>query len=116
MKLNANHPRLNYILGLEAVANKKPEVAVTYYLKAIENYPKEDRFHLNETYNNLGSVYYSLGNIKDAKESWENALVLFPTDQLTRENLNEFIYENSIIPIEMREIPPFIKKFINKRT
>ena len=39
--------------------------ALRLYKKAIDNYPKTDRYHLNEVYNNIGSVYYELKNYKN---------------------------------------------------
>lgn len=114
--LNPKHPRTNYVLGIDAVASKKYEAAVRFYETAIEHYPKEDKFHLNETYNNLGTAYYQLKKYKDAKNSWESALVLLPSDKIVRKNLNEYIYDNPIHPKELREISPFIAKFITKKS
>jgi hypothetical protein len=114
VQLNPKHPRANYILGIEAVADGEYDKAVAFYQTAIENYPKEDKFHLNETYNNLGTAYYELKKYEKAKEVWETALVLVPSDKMVRKNLFEFIYENSVVSKDLRVISPFIKKYLDK--
>lgn len=114
LALNPNHPRTNYILGIEAVANDQFQDAVGYYKTAIEHYPPEDKYHLNETYNNLGTAFYELKKYKEAKEAWEKALVLLPTDRMVKTNLYEFIYENPAVPGAVREISPFIGKFLKQ--
>ena len=116
LKLNPNHPRANYVCGIEAKAAEDFEQAVVFYQRAIENYPPEDKFHLNETYNNLGTVFFELKKYKEAKESWEKALVLWPTDHMVLENLFEFIYNNPDIPKTVRGISPFIKKYLDRKT
>ena len=116
IKTNPNHPRANYILGIEAKQNKKYNEAIAYYKKAIDNYPKEDKFHLNETYNNLGSAYYDCGNFGDAKGAWEKALVLLPSDRMVRNNLTACIYENPDVPIELRKVSPFIERYLSRWT
>ncbi|MDH4467322.1 MAG: hypothetical protein QE271_04620 [Bacteriovoracaceae bacterium] len=113
LKQNPNHPRTNYILGIEAVEKKDYQRAVEYYQTAVKNYPVEDKYHLNETYNNMGSAYFYLQNFKMAKESWEKSLVCLPSDHTVRRNLYEFIYANPIVPKEIREISPFIEKYLN---
>jgi tetratricopeptide (TPR) repeat protein len=113
LKLNPNHPRTNYILGIEAVEKKDYLRAVKYYQTAINNHPHEDKFHLNETYNNMGTAYFYLKNFKMAKESWEKSLVCLPSDKTVRRNLYEFIYLNETVPKEIREISPFIEKYLN---
>src|SRR3989339_2089351 len=104
--INPNHPRTNYILGIESVEKKDYQSAITYYQKAIDHYPIEDKFHLNETYNNLGTAYYKLENYQMAKESWEKALVLLPSDKMVANNLFQCIYTNSAVPKELRTIRP----------
>ena len=112
--INPLHPRLNYILGIESVAAKKYEDAIKFYRVAIENYPEGDKFHLNETYNNLGTAYFRLEQYRDAKEAWERGLVLFPLDRMVKRNLFTFIYGNPDIPQNLREISPFIERFLAK--
>jgi hypothetical protein len=112
--INPNHPRLNYILGIGAVEAGKYNLAVEYYTKAIENYSKEDKYHLNETYNNLGTAHCKLGDYSGAKEAWEKALVLIPYDKMVKRNLFEHIYNNLSLPEELREMSPFIEKYLNK--
>ena len=65
-----NHPRANYIMGITLREKERYSEAIVYYKKAIESYPKTDRYHLNEAYNNIGTVYYDLKSYKEAKESW----------------------------------------------
>jgi len=110
--LNPNHPRLNFLFGIESVAAKDYAKAIEYYQKAIFNYPKESKFHLNETYNNLGTAYYESKNFQEAKNAWEKALVFLPTDRMVKENLFKCIYHNPELPQELREISPFIERFL----
>ena len=114
LKLNKNHPRSNYLLGIYAMAHENYINAILYYQNAIDHYPKSDKFHLNEAYNNLGTAYFRSGKFQLAKEAWEQGLVLLPTDKMTKRNLFECIYENKVIPIELREISPYIKKYLDK--
>jgi hypothetical protein len=114
IKINPNHPRLNYILGVDAKLRKQYAESIKFYQKAIDHYPPEDKFHLNETYNNMGTAYLELKKYEEAKAVWEKALVLLPTDQMVKENLVEFIYENPLLPENIREISPFMTKYLNK--
>lgn len=111
-QLNPKHPRLNYICGINAVAVKEYEEAVSYYTTAIENYPAEDKYHLNETYNNLGTAFYELHQFQNAKDAWEKALVIYPKDEVVRGNLHRMIYNNPVVPPDVREMSPFIAKFM----
>lgn len=112
LQISPNHPRANYVMGIEAVADEEYGKAVIFYQTAIDNYPPEDRYHLNEAYSNLGTAYCGLKKFKEAKEVWEKALVLLPSDQMVRRNLFEFIYENPSVPKELRKISPFIEKYL----
>jgi tetratricopeptide (TPR) repeat protein len=112
---NPKHPRTNYILGINSVEKKNYKKALTYYMLAIENYPPEDKFHLSETYNNLGNTHFKLGDFKMAKESWEKALVLLPSDRMVVKNLFDCIYSNPLVPEDIRTISPFIEKFLKRR-
>lgn len=114
IKLNPNHPRSNYILGVDHVAAEKYDEAIKYYRRAIDHYPVEDKFHLSETYNNLGSAFFALRKFKEAKDSWEKALVLMPTDKMVAQNLFDFIYGNTELSPELRKISAFIEKFLHK--
>jgi Tfp pilus assembly protein PilF len=114
LKVNPNHPRTNYVLGIEAADKKKYKKAITYYQKALENYPIEDKFHHNETLNNLGNVYYHLKDYKAAKDAWEKALVLLPSDRMVIGNLFDCIYENPEVPEDIREISSFIRSYISR--
>jgi tetratricopeptide (TPR) repeat protein len=112
--LNPNHPRSNYILGIEASEKNNFEEAVLYYQKAIDNYPAEDIVHLNETYNNQGTAFYNLKNYNKSKEAWEKALLLLPTDRTVKKNLIECIYSNPDVPKKIREISPFVKNYLKR--
>lgn len=114
LTINPEHPRVNYLLGIGAKNDKQYELAIKYYNKAIDNYPKSDKFHLNETYNNLGTVYYQLKNYQKAKEAWEQGLIFLPSDDMTRNNLFECIYDNPLVPSEIRQISPFMKRYIEQ--
>ena len=114
LEVNPNHPRTNYVLGLEASNNKKYKDAIAYYQKALEHYPTEDKFHHNETLNNLGNVYFHLKDYKAAKDAWEKALVLLPSDRMVLGNLFNCIYENPEVPAIVREVSPFIQRFLRK--
>jgi hypothetical protein len=110
-----NHPRGNYIKGLNLRMKGRFPEAITFYKKAIDNYPKTDRFHLNEAYNNIGTVYYELKKYKKAKESWEQALFLLPSDRMVKHNLHDCIYTNPSVPEKMREISPMVAKLFEKK-
>ncbi|MBK8201161.1 MAG: tetratricopeptide repeat protein [Bdellovibrionales bacterium] len=114
LKLNPKHPRANYVMGIESVARDEYEKAIRFYQTAIENYPPDDKFHLNETYNNMGTAFYSLKKYQEAKDVWEKAVVLMPTDLMSKKNLYEFIYDNPDLPQNLRKISPFIDKYLRK--
>lgn len=112
--LNPNHPRLNYLLGIEAKKKNNFLEAISFYQKAIEFYPKEDRYHLNETYNNLANAFYYLNKYQEAKDAWEKALTYFPTDKISKNNLLDFIYNNPLVPDDIQTLSPFMKRFFKK--
>ena len=85
--------------------------AVAAYERSIANYPVTDRYHLNETMNNLGTAHYELGNFREAKEAWEKALILLPSDAMVRKNLWKCIYMNPTLPENLRAISPFVARF-----
>jgi tetratricopeptide (TPR) repeat protein len=104
LQVNPNHPRALYILGIHLKEKGDLKGAATAYETAIAHYPSTDRFHLNEAYNNLGSVRYDMRDYARAKSAWEQALILLPSDRMVRQNLIEFIYENPIVPLPVREV------------
>lgn len=112
LKVNPNHPRTNYVLGIEASEKKKYKLAIEHYQKALEHYPVEDKFHHNETLNNLGNIYFKLKDFKAAKDAWVKALVLLPTDRMVIGNLFNCIYENPEVPTDIRTMSSFIQKFL----
>jgi tetratricopeptide (TPR) repeat protein len=111
LKANPKHPRANYILGIDFSEKGELKKAAGAYKRAAENYPVTDVYHLNEVLNNLGSVQYDLGHFEKAKESWEKALVLLPSDNVVRRNLRKFIYSNISLPDHIRTMSPFVAKF-----
>lgn len=115
LQVNPNHPRANYIRGILLKEKGDLKGAIAAYEAAIAHYPSTDRFHLNETYNNLGTALFDLGDTSGAKRVWEQALVLFPSDQTARQRLFEFIYENPIVPAALREISPFMRKIVERK-
>ncbi len=112
---NPNHPRANYILGVNLKNSGDFVGAITAYKRAIENYPKTDRYHLNETYNNLGSAHFESGDPMSAKLAWEQAFLLLPSDKTTRLNLVEFIYENRQLSPAERSANPLVKKYFQQK-
>ena len=97
-----NHPRANYVKGIDLKEKGDIEGAIKAYKTAIKYYPSTDRYHLNEAWNNLGTAYYDVGQYLDAKVAWEKALVYLPEDPVATDNLNEFIYDNPNIPKEIK--------------
>jgi tetratricopeptide (TPR) repeat protein len=114
LSINPSHPRANFIMGIESVAKNEFEKALEFYQTAIDNYPEGDRFHLNETYNNMGIAYFKLKKYKDAKDVWEKGLVLLPTDKMVKNNLHNCIYKNPEVPKDLRVISPFIEKYLSR--
>ena len=94
--VNPLHPRAHYIKGISLKSKNDFSGAIKAYKTAIENYPETDYMHLNETYNNLGTAFYAMGNVVDAKALWETALLYLPLDTMTRKNLEQFIYHRPI--------------------
>jgi tetratricopeptide (TPR) repeat protein len=91
--MNPKHPRANYINGWMFKQQGDFANALKSYETAIENYPKTDHFHLNEAYNNLGTVFHAMGDLANAKIAWEKALLYSPKDKMTQKNLSVFIYQ-----------------------
>jgi tetratricopeptide (TPR) repeat protein len=94
--INPNHPRAHYIRGIDFKEKGDFTSAILAYKTAIQNYPPSDHYHLNEAYNNLGSLFYDIGDFTNAKESWEKALLFMPFDEVVRQNLSELIYSRPI--------------------
>jgi tetratricopeptide (TPR) repeat protein len=112
LEKNPKHPRAHYMLGLDHSEHERLEDAAAAYERAIECYPATDKFHLNETWNNLGNVHHRGGRIQDAKGAWEKALTYAPRDEVTRRNLREFIYDNRALSEEMRTPSPFVARLL----
>jgi tetratricopeptide (TPR) repeat protein len=109
---NPKHPRAHYLIGLDHSEHERFEEAADAYERAIQGYPATDKFHLNETWNNLGNVYYRGNRVREAKGAWEKALTYAPHDELTRRNLQTFIYDNAVLPDELRKPSPFVARLL----
>jgi len=81
------HPRVHYIRGIELKQQHNLPEAIKAYQTAISLYPSSDQYHLNEAYNNLGTVLYESGDMIGAKSAWEKALFFIPSDKLAKYNL-----------------------------
>lgn len=112
LEKNPKHPRAHYLLGLDHSEHERLKDAASAYERAIECYPATDKYHLNETWNNLGNVYFRDGLIREAKGAWEKALTYAPRDEVTRRNLSEFIYDNRALSEEMRTPSPFVARLL----
>lgn len=93
LKLYPDHPRANYVLGILFRDKQDFDGAIAAYQNAIAHYPKTDYFHLNEVYNNLGTIFYNKGDVDNAKKAWETGLLYMPSDKMTKRNLQECIYK-----------------------
>lgn len=96
LSINPNHPRAHYIRGITQKDLGNFAAAIQSYETAITHYPPADHYHLNEVYNNLGTVFYAIGDIDRAKSAWEKAVLYSPHDKMSRENLAMFIYKKPI--------------------
>lgn len=112
LKRYPDHPRLHYLSGIEHKQAGRLKEAEAAYLVAISRYPTTDKYRLNETWNNLGSVYHEMGDFLKAKNAWEKALGYMPLDITCKRNLIECIYENPELDREMRKPSPFIKQYL----
>jgi len=95
LAVNPNHPRAYYLRGIDLKQQGDILGAVNAYKTAIANYPETDHYHLNEVYNNLGTTFYAMGDLVNARISWEKAVLFMPTDDMARKNLVEFIYKEA---------------------
>jgi tetratricopeptide (TPR) repeat protein len=115
LAVNPDHPRANYIRGIDLKTKGDFSGAIEAYSRAIASYPKTDRYHLNETYNNLGNAFFESGETMKAKAAWEQALLLMPSDKTVRRNLIECVYENPKLSAAERAVSPFVEKIFNKQ-
>ncbi len=115
LRLFPTYPRAHYIRGIEFKEKGDNMAAIQSYKKAIEYYLPNDKYHLNEVWNNLGTIYYDLGQYEDAKNAWEKALVYLPSDRVVKENLIEYIYGNPEVPEPLRKPSPFVKRYMMAR-
>ena len=112
LEKDSKHPRCHYILGLKYRQEEKFEKSIEEYELALKYYPATDKYHQNESLNNLANVYYEVGQIDKAKGAWEKALVMMPHDQLTKDNLLRFIYNNDGLTAEQRKPSPFVSRLL----
>ncbi len=92
LTLHQKHPRAHYIRAIDLTEQGDLDGALVAYKTAIMHYPETAYFHLNEAYNNLGTIYYELGDLANAKNAWEKALLYLPSDKVTQNNLRGLIY------------------------
>lgn len=90
LKVDPNHPRAQYLQGIDSNKKGDYEEAIASYLKAIQCYPSTDHYHLNEVYNNLANVYHQIGDQTKAVAAWKMALEYSPTDKTAQMNLQRF--------------------------
>lgn len=112
LHLFPKYARAYYIRGVELKENGKHEEALSAYQKAIDRYPPTDKYHLNEVWNNVGTMHHEQGRHEEAKSAWERALVYLPSDRIVKNNLIEFIYTNPTVPETLREPSPFVAHFM----
>jgi tetratricopeptide (TPR) repeat protein len=109
------YPRAHYIRGIDLKEKGDTEGALASYHKAIERYLPTDRYHLNEVWNNVGTIHFDRDEYEEAKTAWEKALVYLPSDGLVKRNLIEFIYTNPDVPEALRKPSPFVERFMSAR-
>lgn len=115
LEKNPQHPRAHYLLGIDHREHERLDAAIDEYRKAIENYPRSDRFHLNETWNNLGTAYHELGDLAQAKEAWETAIMLMPSDEMSVQNLLNCICDNADLPAALREPSALVAQMLKRK-
>jgi len=82
---NASEPYLFLAELFESHMEKNPSLvadAATVYVELLKRHPDNI-----DALNNYGIVCIQLGNLKKARELWERALTLSPTDPIARANL-----------------------------
>ena len=115
LEKNPKHPRAHYLLAIEHRQQGRIAAAIDEYEKAIANYPKTDRFHLNEAWNNLGTAYFEAGNYEKAKEAWQTAITLMPSDEVSVRNLLECICGDQRLPASLREPSAVVRQVLKRR-
>ena len=111
-----DYPRAHYIRGIELKEKGDTAGALASYQKAIERYLPTDRYHLNEVWNNVGTILFDRGEYEKAKTAWERALVYLPSDAVVKRNLIQFIYTNLDVPEALRKRSPFVDRFMAERS
>lgn len=69
LTLHPKHPRAHYIRAIDLKEKGDLDGAILAYKTAIMHYPETAHFHLNEAYNNLGTIYYQLEEMLSAWRS-----------------------------------------------
>jgi Tfp pilus assembly protein PilF len=114
LQVNPQHPRTHYLLGLDHAENGRLKEAKESYRTAIANYPESDRYHLNESWNNLANIHHREGDMALAKEAWEKAVMYMPADKTARDNLIHFVYDNPELDAGLREPNPFLLRLLER--
>jgi tetratricopeptide (TPR) repeat protein len=109
------YPRAHYIRGIELKEKGDTAGALASYKNAIERYLPTDRYHLNEVWNNVGTIHFERDEYEEAKTAWEKALVYLPSDTVAKNNLIEFIYTNPRVPEPLRRPSPFVERYMAAR-
>ena len=110
LQVNPSHPRTHYLFGIHYKQKGDLASSAKSYETAIANYPSSDKYHLNETWNNLGTVRFDQDEFEMAKGAWEKALIYLPSDKTAKENLIKFIYQNPYLPEAIRKPSPFVAR------
>ena len=103
--LYPGHPRANYVRGIDLKQRGDYKGALEAYQTALRNYPPGDVYHLNEVWNNIGTVYCEEKRYADAKRAWEKALEYMPKDKTAARNLICMIHENPDVPEKIKKGP-----------
>ncbi len=83
--LEKNPDDAESLLGLAAIfSSSKYSLSAGYYEKAIAA-----GFSKPRVFNELGLVYFNMGEYRKAKESWDSALAVNPFDETARNYLNQ---------------------------
>ena len=87
LKINPNHFKSIYYLGILLSQTKKFDLAKLLFHKAIQIQPNNAMAH-----NNLGNIFFELGQLQKAISSYEKAIQIQPNDAL--------IWLNVLFPLQ----------------
>jgi len=84
LRFKADHADANYYLGLIYLQQNKLDAAIEYIARSIKFRPSGDTA---APYNDLGVAYARNGDVRNAVDSYQRALVIDPDFSAARENL-----------------------------